>query len=103
MRTIEKTSRPPASLRDAVELAKRYLEEVSDEPLTNLRMEEVERDKKDAVWRITLGYDTAKPATPEPQNSFSALLREKNVRRIYRVIGMEESTGEFLSVKLRDL
>lgn len=69
--------------------------------MTNLRLEEVERDRKEGVWRITLGYDTAESAGPSPQNALSALLRDHNQRRAYKVVSLTDDSGEFISVKLR--
>lgn len=102
--TVEQMPVEGLSLKAAVALAKRYLAEVAEEPPVNLKLEEVERSGEEGVWRITLGYDAPVAAPPFSQTAgaISALFGN-NTTRVYRVISLDETTGEFISMRLRTL
>jgi hypothetical protein len=105
MSAVEKMPAERLDLKAAVALAKRYLAEITEEPLTNLKLEEVERARDDGAWRITLGYDvdvSAPAFLRETAGAINAILGA-NTARAYRVITLDEMTGEFISMKLRTL
>jgi len=106
MSAVEQMPMAQIDLKVAVMLAKRYMHEVSEETPGDLRLEEVERDREVGAWRITLSYDipiTPTLANPTPNNALSALLGGNRPDRAYRIISLDQSNGEFLSMKLRKL
>jgi hypothetical protein len=78
--------------------AKAFLAAVLDEPLTDLRLEEIERNDAGDKWRVTLGYDRVLPSPLTkigiPSDAFT---------RVYRVVTVDAYTGAGLSVKMRDV
>lgn len=85
-------------IRQIVDSAKAFLAAVLDEPLTNLRLEEIERNDTGDKWYVTLGYDRV---LPNPLGNLGIL--DKTTTRVYRVVTVDAYTGEGLAVKMRDV
>lgn len=102
MSAIEQGAQPRyrIDLRSAVDLAQRYLHELVPQELNALRLEEIEIDRDSAVWSVTLGYEEARPVTTESAPTLASLIRPK---REYKVITLDANTGDFVSMKLRNV
>lgn len=80
--------------RQAVKIAKTYFSDLfSDQALTNVQLEEVERTEDGKFWRITIGYDR-----PNEKDIRSVL---GQLPRYYKVVTIDAATGEAESVKIR--
>jgi hypothetical protein len=85
-------------VREAVAKAKAYIGDLyTSEPIRDLGLEEVDRDGSD--WLITLGFvrDDRRGL-----GQFSAALAEIANRRIYKVLHIDDSSGNVTSMKNRD-
>ena len=85
-------------IRQIVDSAKAFLAAVLDEPLTNLRLEEIERNDAGDRWHVTLGYDRV---LPSPLTKIG--IPADTITRVYRVVTVDAYTGEGLAVKMRDV
>ena len=85
-------------VKEAIAKAKAYLGvRYTGEPIRDLRLEEVDRDGSD--WLITLGF--VRDDRPN-LNQFSAALAEIANRRVYKVLHVDNRTGDIASMKNRD-
>lgn len=90
-------------VKQAVSKAKRYLAEVfSDEEISDIRLEEVEFDKADKTWLITLGF-----LQPDFEMPVDRALRKTSlhrpVRHSYKIVKIPENDNEIPSIKTRIL
>ena len=91
---------PILNVKEAVDKAISIFRDIVDvRNVTELRLEEVELSEDGKYWLITLGYDRAKPGDP-----FAGLLgsAKREFIREYRVLKISSSTGELLSMKIRE-
>ncbi|PIK68868.1 hypothetical protein [Methylobacterium frigidaeris] len=90
-------------VKEAVSRAKHYPADVfSDEEISDIRLEEVEFDKLDRSWLITLGFLQPDFET----NSVEAIRKnplQRPTRQIYKIVRIPESDSEFPSMKTRVL
>lgn len=97
---------PPIGVKEAVQKALVYLRDLyflSDTPLPNLRLEEVELSEDGAQWLVTYGF-TASEQDVEQNSIFSGLGgTTTRTKRDYKVIAVDARTGEALSMKIREL
>ncbi len=89
-------------IRDAIAIAKRYITEVlAEEQVTNLGVEETERDPATGGWRITLGFsrpwNTPRTRAQEVLENLGAV---STLRRSYKVLAVSPD-GEVVSMKNR--
>ena len=90
---------PKMGVKEAVSRAKHYVADLFEgENLTNLGLEEVERDTNAGVWRVTVGF--SKPWNTA-RNAFTAISGEPIAKRAYRVVTINND-GEVTSVKRRN-
>lgn len=75
-------------VKNAVELAGKYLSDLLQIPVANMLLEEVERSGP--YWKVTLSY-------PDPSGSFRTLVGG----RTYKVVELDADNGEFVAVKIR--
>ena len=89
-------------VREAVIKAKAYLAELYlDENISNVGLEEIERDDQTNTWNITIGF--SRP-WDEPRNPFAVLTKQMPVlKRSYKLVRVDDETGKILSVKNRDV
>lgn len=89
-------------VKEAVAKAKQYLAELYvNEIISNVGLEEVELDDETATWKITIGF--SRP-WDEPRNPFAAITNQPSVlKRSYKIVRVNDQTGQILSVKNRDL
>lgn len=90
-------------VKQAVSKAKRYLAEVfSDEEISDVRLEEVEFDRSDKTWLITLGF-----LQPDFEMPVERALRrtdlQRPMRQSYKLVKIPENDNEFPSIKTRIL
>ena len=86
-------------VKTAVALAKNYVAELfGDEPITDIGLEEVDRDDGQAVWLITIGFN----GMPSSVSALGALIAGKAGARVFRVVRLADD-GRVLSVRRRDL
>lgn len=74
---------------------------LADDPIVDLRLEEVELSEDERFWNVTLGY--LLPNT-NPSDATLAILQgaSKYVRR-YKVFKIDARTGDCTSMKIREL
>ena len=76
-------------VKKAVDLARGYLAELVQIPISEFLLEEVQRTG--TFWEITISY-------PDPG---SPTLRNFLAGRTFRVVTLDADTGEFVSMKIR--
>ena len=87
-------------VKQAVQEAKEYVFELFEgEGIEFVGLEEVEFDHESNEWKITLGFSRPwdRPKT------LSAALRDEPVRRSYKLVRMNDTTGQVTSVRDRSL
>ncbi len=84
-------------VKRAVELAEHYLSDIIKIPTSDMLLEEVERSSDGRYWLITLSYPSPFPTT-NPIFAFSG-----RGDRDYKVVKLLAETGDFESIKIRDL
>lgn len=88
-------------VKSAITAARDYIKEIQgllDNPLENLRLEEVERTEDDKYWLITLGYDDPEglkhiPAFLTPETKLSS--------REYKLFRINSESGQVEATKIR--
>lgn len=88
-------------VKEAVIIAKDWVKDMlSDENVTNIGLEEVDRDEDEGVWNITIGF--SRPWNSPRPNALSALTDQPALKRAYRVITVREPDGDVISMRKRD-
>lgn len=87
-------------VRQAVQSAKNYIQNLQDmleNPLDNLRLEEVEISEDESHWLITLRYDV------EDRSRLPALLinQDKFTSREYKLFQVNSDSGKVEAMKIR--
>jgi hypothetical protein len=72
------------------------------EEVQHLMLEEVELDNSKNVWLITLGYDSPSKVTKRSGPQLFQTIEEETKRQ-YKVFSIDGDTGEFVSMKIRDV
>lgn len=82
-------------VKEAVALAKRYIADVfTDEEVENLRLEEIEFDKKSKIWSVTLSFS----------RPWGGSFGDFAPRRYdYKVVRIADADRNVLSVKNREI
>ncbi len=105
MSAIEQVAPAPMTIKEAVAQAKQFLIDLGEEPLNNMRLEEIERDREAGTWRVTLGYDRDVERHGEPNALAGALAelawRNSRTVRVYKVVTVDAQNGEALAMKMR--
>jgi len=86
----------PLDLKRAVELAQHYLSDITKIPTAEMLLEELERSSDGRYWLITLSY-------PSPFPSPLAAALSGHGDRDYKVVKLLAETGDFESMKIREL
>lgn len=87
--------------KNAVARAKAALLELfGDETLRDLGLEEIRFDDADGSWLITLGFSRAWDA---PKKIETALGRELDLNRTYKMVRISDETGAIVSIMDRML
>jgi hypothetical protein len=88
-------------VKQAIATARDYLRAIfSDEPISDLRLEEVEFDKPDDAWLITFGL--LRPSD-EKAAQWGAFTGASQLKRTYKVVRIPNDETELPSVKIREL
>lgn len=86
-------------VKEAVKAAKTYIADLfAEEGLSDLGLEEVEREPSDNGWRVTVGF--SRPLNTV-RNPLTLMTGDAAPRRSYKVVIIRDD-GEVLSVKQRD-
>lgn len=105
MSAVEQIAPAPVTIKEAVAQAKQFLIDLGEEPLNNMRLEEIERDREEGTWRVTLGYDRDVEPPRDPlamSGALAGLARlSKPIVRIYKVVTVDAQSGEALAMKMR--
>lgn len=87
-------------VKEAVEIAKDYVTDLfgADGTIAGVRLEEVDRGAQ-GVWNVTIGFSRPLVEAGEWSSNFGAppALGPRN----YRVVTIDDKTGEVISVKIR--
>ncbi len=87
-------------VKSAVSRAKAFVQDLfAEEGLSNLGLEEIERDDPAGVWRVTVGFSRPWNTVKDALSALSGTAVQK---RAYRVVLIKDS-GEVVSVKRRDV
>ena len=92
-------------IRDAVQAGKQYLANVfADEDISNTRLEEVEYSNADEAWKVTFSFLRPTGTMTSTELLMPAGLRPgRNVKRDYKVVTIDNQSGQATSVKHRAL
>ncbi len=87
-------------VKEAVQTAKEYLADLFvDEDLSDIGLEEVRYDYDDDKWHVTVGF--SRPW--DRKHPIAAIRGEPNPRRSYKVICINDESGNVESLKDRIL
>ena len=82
------------NVKQAVEVAKKYIQELfGEEEIGNLALEEIDAEKE-GFWRITIGFS-------RPWNRRIGSILGGEQSRAYKVVLVRDSDGHVLSVRNR--
>ncbi|RVU20544.1 hypothetical protein [Methylobacterium oryzihabitans] len=88
-------------VKQAVAKAKEFLGAVfADEEIAGLRLEEVEYDRQERAWLVTLGM--TRPSVASEQGALTALMNQGRLRQAYKVVRIPEDTNDYPSIKIRE-
>ena len=91
-------------VRDAVRLAKKYVVEVfDDDDISNVGLEEVDFDHRSDVWKITVGFHRPTGLLDPVNVVVPGLSKGIPVRRVYKIVNIDDTSGRVLSLKHRIL
>ena len=99
-------------VKEAVGRAKEYVADVfADESIWEVGLEEVEFDSSSRVWKITIGFARGWDLTPfwgrtnpaNPNNFLASAQKEKRQARYYKVLRIDDNSGDVKSLKDRML
>jgi len=84
-------------VKQAVRTAKKYVADIlSEEPVANIGLEEVEFDEIENTWAVTIGFSRN---WSHPGNIITTL--DGNTERIFKVVRIEDTNGNVKSIKHR--
>ena len=87
-------------VREVVRTAKLYVSEMlADEQVSNVGLEEIDHDTESNNWLVTIGFSRPWNSV---RDSVSILTGDSAVKRVYRVVTVNDSTGRVLSMKKRE-
>jgi hypothetical protein len=87
-------------VKEAVALARRYLQEVfAEEEFINLGLEEVEYDDAQHLWSITFGF--SRPWDDNSRGPVATMLGASK-RREYKVVKIDDLRSKAVAIKNRE-
>ena len=87
-------------VQDAIKRAKDWIRGVySDEDLMNLGLEEIQKDYNQDLWLITVGFSRPWDAN---RGIASAISGEKPFSRSFKIVTLDDKSGDVISIKNRD-
>ena len=92
-------------VKEAVRAGKAYIDGVfEDEDTSDTRLEEVEYDDREHVWNITFSFLRPTGMVSTADVLLPALSKgTRNVRRDYKVVTVDSSSGQATSIRHRSL
>lgn len=89
-------------VKDAVRKARHSFAELfGDDLINDIGLEEVRFDDSAKIWRITIGY-----YRDSDLGTFNRALggpKDQSIRRYYRTVDIDDTTGELVSVSIREI
>ncbi len=92
-------------VKQAVRAAYAFVNDIyaeQNQPLNNLRLEEVEQSDDSHYWLITLGFDRPVEGATGAYAGLSASVGVPQVVRDYKILKVDAETGEVESMKIRE-
>ncbi len=87
-------------VKAAVKLAKEHvLDLFAEENISNLGLEEVQRDSEHGCWLVTLGF--SRP-WDEPRNTLASLAQSNLPHRSYKIVYIDDKAEQVKGVKNRE-
>ena len=84
-------------LREAIEKAKQFIIEMNGEQ-EDLQLEHVKHVEPSNIWRVT--YSFYRNDSPPPNQLQAALGINRNDRRVYRTIDIEDKSGGIVGMQM---
>ncbi len=84
-------------IKEAVNVAKNFVQSVFEGELPELRLEEVDRSDDNKFWLITLGFTSEKKGISQLAKVINPL------ERIYKTIKVDAEKGEAVSMRIREI
>jgi hypothetical protein len=89
------------TVKEAVQRAKAFVQDVLEgESPTNIGLEEVEFSPENGAWKITIGF--SRPWNTS-RGALATITGDQAARRAYRIVTLDDATGEPLSMTKREL
>ncbi len=88
------------AIENATTAANEFL---SSTKFSQLQVEEVEHNRLDDQWLITLGFNILKPDTKAYKNIGQILQGDQQYDRKYKIFKVSNQTGDVLSMKIRKI
>ncbi len=86
-------------VKEAVQTAKKYVAELfTDETIADVGLEEVEFNNMSNNWEVTIGF-----SRPWQTNLLAAALSNQQQKRSYKLVCINDDSGQVLSLKDRVL
>lgn len=103
----EQLAAPRIDVKKAVAIAREKLQDLEQVQMYNLRLEEARRDRENGLWLITFGFDVVVESPPgstiAPRNPLAGLLADQpRITRVYHIIALDDHTGEFDELRMRE-
>ena len=87
-------------VKEAARTAKDYIADLfADERITNVGLEEIEKETNQRFWSVTVGF--SRPW--DNRGSVSTIIGQTGLRRSYKLLRIDDETGAVHSVKDRVL
>lgn len=88
------------TVNSAVINAMQFVKELyKNQKLEDVLLEEVEFSESSNQWLVTIGFTINK----EKDNSSSLILSKRETERKYKVVHIDAQSGEFISMKIREI
>ena len=90
------------NVKEAVKKAIEYIADVfeSEHP-ENIGLEEVVLNESKDTWEVTIGF--SRPWDHHPKGGLVTGLQPQNPKRQYKVVRLDNKTGEIESIKIREI
>jgi hypothetical protein len=87
--------------QNAITLAKSQVSTIfADEGVVNVGLEELEYDSANGTWKVTIGF--SRPWDVNTPNLLNNAMNVPPLRRTYKVVTIDDTSGRFLSVSNRE-
>ncbi len=92
-------------VKEAIQTAYNYMQEVYPENLRDLRLEEVDQDEATGDWLITMGFveNVPQPVARTPTQAFLGVGQAREFTRAYKLLTIDKETGDVKRMKIRNI